>query len=130
MINKTEAAALRRAIETMSTRRHGIPYTDILVLARAFYGQGMTLDVASIERIGIPIVVLRDNTSKSSILSKLSPREREVASLVVHGLRNKEIAIHLGISLATVKDHIHHVLTKTALSSRTRLAAALAEANT
>ena len=58
-------------------------------------------------------------------LDALSPREREVASLVAEGLSNKEIGRRLFISLATVKDHMHHILTKTGLGSRAAVTAAV-----
>lgn len=45
-------------------------------------------------------------------LAKLTPREREIMTLVEQGLPNKEIARRLGIGYATVKNHVHHVLEK------------------
>lgn len=126
MISKTEAAALKRAIEAMGARRRWIPHAEMLALARVFSERDITLDFASTQQIGLPVVVLRYDRRPASILSKLSPREREVASLAARGFRNKEIAGKLGISLATVKDHIHHALAKTSLSSRTKLAASIA----
>lgn len=53
----------------------------------------------------------------------LSPREREVARLVADGLTNKDIAAELFVSVRTVDGHVHHVLTKLGLGSRTQLAA-------
>lgn len=52
----------------------------------------------------------------------LSPRESEIHSLLAMGLTNREIAARLYISEATVKLHVHHVLDK--LGVRTRTAAA------
>ncbi|MBN1911251.1 MAG: response regulator transcription factor [Pirellulales bacterium] len=48
----------------------------------------------------------------------LSQREIEVARLVAAGLLNKQIARRLGITLTTVKNHVHQVLTKWKLSRR------------
>jgi len=42
----------------------------------------------------------------------LTPREREVLTLVVAGLRNKQIASRLGTSEITVKAHRHQVMHK------------------
>jgi len=42
----------------------------------------------------------------------LTPREREVLTLVVTGLRNKQIASRLGTSEITVKAHRHQVMHK------------------
>ena len=44
--------------------------------------------------------------------SVLSPREREVAALVARGLANKEIARELGLSVGTIKLHVHSIFLK------------------
>jgi two-component system nitrate/nitrite response regulator NarL len=54
----------------------------------------------------------------------LTPRETEIAALLEHGLSNKEIARSLGIRVATVKNHVHHILGR--LQVRRRGEAALA----
>ena len=45
-------------------------------------------------------------------LRQLTPREREVLSLVVAGLLNKQIALRLGTSEKTIKIHRGHVMQK------------------
>jgi DNA-binding CsgD family transcriptional regulator len=50
-----------------------------------------------------------------------SPREREIAMLLLKGLNNKEIGEKLFIELSTVKIHIHHVLGKLGVRNRTQL---------
>lgn len=45
-------------------------------------------------------------------LRQLTPREREVMSLVVAGLLNKQIALRLGTSEKTIKIHRRHVMQK------------------
>lgn len=42
----------------------------------------------------------------------LTMREREVIALTVRGMLNKQIAIELGISEATIKVHRHHIMHK------------------
>lgn len=51
----------------------------------------------------------------------LTAREREVASLVKEGLSNKQIAIELGISPATVKNHVHMILEKLNMPRRSSI---------
>lgn len=52
----------------------------------------------------------------------LSPREREVADLVVDGLTNRQIAEQLVLSVRTVEGHVEHVLRKTGVGRRSELA--------
>ena len=52
--------------------------------------------------------------------SDLSPREREVLSLMVHGQSNKEIAATLGITEATVKCHVSVILMRLQAHDRTQ----------
>ncbi|MCX5533685.1 LuxR C-terminal-related transcriptional regulator [Streptomyces sp. NBC_00006] len=53
----------------------------------------------------------------------LTPREREVASLVADGLTNREIAERLVISKRTADAHVEHILTKLGVGTRTQIAA-------
>jgi DNA-binding NarL/FixJ family response regulator len=55
-------------------------------------------------------------------LSRLSPRERDVVLAMARGQPNADIAADLGMSLATVKAHVSHILTKLDLSNRTQVA--------
>jgi DNA-binding NarL/FixJ family response regulator len=48
----------------------------------------------------------------------LTHRETEVLTLIERGLSNKEIAQHLWISTATVKNHVHSILQKLHLQRR------------
>lgn len=52
----------------------------------------------------------------------LTPRETEVAALVIRGHTNAEIAGKLSISVSTVKSHVRHVLHKLNLENRRALA--------
>lgn len=55
-------------------------------------------------------------------LAKLSPREYDVMLTVAQGKANAEIAAELFMSVATVKAHISHILTKLELGNRTQVA--------
>ena len=52
----------------------------------------------------------------------LSSREMEVLYQMTHGLSNKEIALELGISHQTVKNHVTAILRKLSLEDRTQAA--------
>lgn len=90
-------------------------------------GIAMTIDFEAAEVLGHPMVVLRPRGEPNPIFDELSPREREVAGLVATGLRNKDVALALGISVATVKDHVHRILVKTGLDGRAGIARAWVE---
>jgi DNA-binding CsgD family transcriptional regulator len=56
-----------------------------------------------------------------------SVREREVAALLLRGLRNKEIAAELGVSVPTVKLYVGKLLKIYGCTDRTQLAMALVD---
>lgn len=49
----------------------------------------------------------------------LSPREQEVLRLAARGIRNKEIAGALSVSVRTVQNHLSHIFNKLGVASRT-----------
>lgn len=55
-------------------------------------------------------------------LSDLTPRERDLVSLLVQGLKNEAIAEELNLSSRTVESHINNVFGKTGLHSRVQVA--------
>jgi two-component system nitrate/nitrite response regulator NarL len=54
--------------------------------------------------------------------ASLSKREREIATLVAQGFKNKDIASRLFISEQTVKNHMHNIFEKLGVSDRLELA--------
>lgn len=66
--------------------------------------------------------VVRD---RGSIIATLTPREVEILHEIRLGASNKEIARRLGISAATVKNHVHHLLEKLAVRRRSQASAML-----
>ena len=65
--------------------------------------------------------LLGDSIFQFDKLKELSSREYEVAAHVASNLTNKQVARKLGVSEGTVKMHVHHVLTKLNINSRTEL---------
>ncbi|MFE9326009.1 response regulator transcription factor [Nocardia sp. NPDC052278] len=66
------------------------------------------------------------NTAHDSATT-LTRRELEVAHLVAQGLTNKQIAAKLVLSQRTVQHHVEHILTKLGFTSRTQIAAWIAD---
>ncbi len=56
----------------------------------------------------------------SSEVEKLTKREQEILALLAKGYLYKEIADHLGITLSTVRAHLHTVYEKLHVQSRTQ----------
>lgn len=69
-------------------------------------------------------VVGLDLGAPTSRLARLTPREREVLTLLCRGLSNREMARMLVVEESTVKAHLHHVFEK--LGVKNRLQAILA----
>jgi DNA-binding NarL/FixJ family response regulator len=68
----------------------------------------------------------RTGAESPELFPNLTPRQSEVASLVALGWTNKQIARELGISPATVKNHVHEILTKLGVPRRSGVGWALA----
>jgi len=75
-----------------------------------------------------PVVSVLNNSATSEKLSRLTTREREVYYWVCQGKSNEEIAVILGISANTVKNHLSPIFQK--LGVENRYAAALASRDT
>jgi DNA-binding NarL/FixJ family response regulator len=63
----------------------------------------------------------------SSLMDKLSTRERDITRLVAQGLTNKEIATQLFLSEGTVRNKIIGIMEKLKVSNRTQLGVAYYE---
>jgi two-component system, NarL family, nitrate/nitrite response regulator NarL len=61
--------------------------------------------------------------SAALLASQLTPREREVLTLLVEGLDNAEIARRLDVSANTIRTHVQNILTKLGVRSRLQAAA-------
>lgn len=62
------------------------------------------------------------NTPFSHMQSTLTVREREVASLVIRGFTNPEIASELTIALHTVEKHMNSIMNRLGVRSRYQVA--------
>lgn len=73
------------------------------------------------------LALLADGRPPGSRGGQLTPREREIVTLIDQGLSNKQIARELQIQLTTVKNHVHSVLDKLQVPRRGAAAAAMRE---
>jgi DNA-binding NarL/FixJ family response regulator len=61
-------------------------------------------------------------TADVARIAELTSRERAVLNLLSSGVPNKVIAHRLGMSLSTVKAHVHHIIRKLKVGNRTEVA--------
>jgi DNA-binding CsgD family transcriptional regulator len=127
-------ARLRRYVLALRRRTGGsLPMEQLVGLARDVRTPaGVTIDLRATEQLGAPLVVVRiaEAARTAVVLDGLSNRESQVCALIAEGRSNKQIACRLLITLATVKDHVHNILTKTGAPNRAAIAAAYREAST
>jgi DNA-binding NarL/FixJ family response regulator len=60
----------------------------------------------------VPKESLENKTKKAELELQLSPREIEIAQLIIEGLKNKDIAEQLNIAYETVKTHRKNIFRK------------------
>lgn len=129
MLDETVAKQIREAVEALTADNVDAgawaALGPLASVGRA--GADVTIDLRASKIIGGPVVIARGHEPNSarepSSLAGLTSRQREVAILIAQGRSNAEIAAQLGIALGTTKDHVHAILTKLNLTSRTQLAA-------
>jgi ATP/maltotriose-dependent transcriptional regulator MalT len=85
---------------------------------RPFFRLARELDPRLAETLGVKAA-----PTARALGDELTRREREVLELVRQGLSNRQIAHSLWISESTVKVHVHHILEKLGVKSRTQAAA-------
>jgi predicted ATPase/DNA-binding SARP family transcriptional activator/DNA-binding CsgD family transcriptional regulator len=95
-------------------------------------GRAMSMDEAieyalSGEEPAIPSSSMPDQPPSAKPPSTLTRREDEIATFVAQGLTNRQIATELSISEHTVATHVGKIMRKLGLSSRSQLAAWVAE---
>jgi DNA-binding CsgD family transcriptional regulator len=88
-----------------------------------------TVEARFLSRWVVALRIVRERLDEGSLRPLgLTRREREVLVLVAEGSTNKEIALRLGASPATVKKHLERIYGKLGVHTRTAAAAAAVEA--
>jgi len=102
----------------------GVSREELLAAVRAAAGGESLLKVRHLSAVVERLVAEGAKTAPHAVaqLDALSRREREVLSLVAQGLTNEQIAEVLGLSRATVKTHVEHIIGKLGVSDRTQAA--------
>ncbi len=133
------AAAWRQSTRIVATDFDQRPLNRILDTARRRIGEeeylshwlvGETLSLDDAIAIAFSLVVTPSETKTKEPsalpedLRRLSPREREVLCLIASGLKDREIASELGISVRTVTTIVGHILNKLVTHGQNRAAAA------
>jgi DNA-binding CsgD family transcriptional regulator len=103
--------------------RHPPGQTNVLMLER---GRGRDFD----DRHRLLLTVLRPHLDAAvrrflRPTPRLTPREREVLTLVREGLTNRAVARRLGVSAHTIRKHLENAFARLGVSSRTAAVAAL-----
>ena len=105
-------------------------YRALQAGARAYLLKGMTSEelIATIRAVHagkshIPPAIAEKLAERMGT-EELTPREFDVLEQIVHGKSNKEIAVELEITEATVKTHINSLLGKLGVTDRTQAATA------
>jgi len=121
-LSAADVEALRAAAAEIANQNgRGLRRRALLDLAgRSF---GVSILRPNVNGQPVLAVVHARLPASPDLFDALTVREREVAGLVARGLTNKRIAAALGISVATVKDHVHRILVKTGLETRAAVAA-------
>lgn len=98
------------------------PVQELLLNIRAAYNDKALVTPALAARLIARIADLNEKLSELGIdesdYDELTPREREILTLIGDGLSNQQIADQLIIELGTVKNHVHSILDKLNVNSR------------
>lgn len=94
---------------------------ELAAAIRRAYAEQSTLSPEAAQAL------IRATTRPPMLGHDLTEREREVLSLMIRGLSNREIADELVISSSTVKNHVSNILSKLGTISRTQAVALAVE---
>jgi LuxR family maltose regulon positive regulatory protein len=75
---------------------------------------------ALFEQIGEALDHLAQASQTAGLLEPLTEREKDVLHLLALGLTNREMAEKMVVSEGTIKTHIHHLIGKLGVQSRTQ----------
>jgi len=126
----TAVLAVAARVRSLGTARP-LPGEEPRVRVRGLTGEWVTISASPLHgqsTLGgaIAVTLASSGTEAGNLLLDacgLTARERELASLVLEGLSNREIAERLCLSLHTVGDHLKAILEKVGMHSKRELIA-------
>lgn len=121
----TAALSEAEALEAIRLGVNGVVLKEmapelLVKCVRKVHGGGTWVETRSVGR-ALEELVRRDAEVRQ-IASVLTPREIEIVRMVASGLRNREIAEKLFVSVGTIKVHLHNIYQKLHVNSRLELA--------
>lgn len=116
---KTALTALQKPVSSTGAWHAIGPLAALLDTNTAF-----TIYLNASDEVGAPVIVATPAANLDALLAPLTKRQRQVARLLIEGHPNKQIARSLDISLGTTKDHVHAILGRLKMTSRSALIAA------
>jgi predicted ATPase/DNA-binding CsgD family transcriptional regulator len=126
------AARLRRNVGVPPSRTEERRVAQVESAARRVLGEyraererqaGRRMPLVSAHRIVGQLVASGDRPgARGPAADTLTPREREVASLVAEGWSNQQIGRRLGMAARTAEAHLHHIMGKLDARSRSEVA--------
>ena len=113
-----EEARIRAALEAGATGYllKDADASDVVDAIRAAVAGEVRLDPAVAAALALSL------RTPASSAETLTPREREVITLVAEGRTNREIGKRLGVAERTARTHVSNILAKLGLASRTQAA--------
>lgn len=113
-----------QAVEAVQAGVHGIVLKEsaavmLVDCVRRVAGGARVIDQTVANRA---LSRMLERTEAQTLAQTLSPREREIVTMVAAGMRNKEIAGRLAIGEGTVKTHLHTIYRKLNVDGRVELA--------
>lgn len=96
--------------------------SELLAAIRRTADGDMLFSQNLLRRLVDRAVATRPEPESPAAQAELTPREREVLSLVGAGWSNQEIADRLHLGVTTVKTHVANLMSKTGCDNRVRLA--------
>ena len=113
-----EEARIRAALEAGATGYllKDADASDVVDAIRAAVAGEVRLDPA------VAAALAQSLRTPPSSAASLTPREREVITLVAEGRTNREIGRRLGVAERTARTHVSNILAKLGLASRTQAA--------